>query len=163
MTDRPHRRNLVAQRIERALARRSGEADPQKLAAAVQDALGYVPVDAHQAIAERAGCAREVVERAVAGAEALRTEPHGRHRVTICTGRTCARRGGAKLLRSARRRLGVGVFETSADGAIHLEPFRCFGQCAMAPNIRIDGGVRGAMTLDRFELLVDVLRRPPRD
>jgi NADH:ubiquinone oxidoreductase subunit E len=62
-------------------------------------------------------------------------------------------------LRAARRLLDVNVFETSADDAIRLEPFRCFGQCAMAPNILIDGQIRGSMSGERFALLLAMLRR----
>lgn len=133
------------------------------LAAAVQRSLGYVAPATLEQIAERAGIDAAAVRAIVETCPELRLVPPGAHRVTICTGRTCVRRGGAALLRAARRALDVNVFETSADGAIRLEPFRCFGQCAMAPNIRIDGSPRGAMTGDRFGLLLDMLRRGHRD
>lgn len=93
---------------------------------------------------------------------ALLQAPAARHRVTICTGRTCARRGGARLVRLAREALGIPLFSSTDDAAIHLEPFRCFGECAMAPNVRIDGGTRGAMTESRFRLLLGVLAREGR-
>lgn len=137
--------------------------DVRVLAAAVQGRLGYVAPAAFGQIAERAGIDAAAVRTIVEACPELRLVPPGAHRVTICTGRTCVRRGGATLLRAARRALGVNVFETSADGAIRLEPFRCFGQCAMAPNVRIDGSPRGAMTRDRFVLLLDMLRRGRRD
>lgn len=155
-------RNLERERATRAMDRLAGERDPGALAAAVQSVLDCVPAPAHAEIAARAGTTEEAVRALVARSEGLRLEPPGAHRVTICTGRTCARRGGARLLRRARRLLGIGVFETSADGAVRLDPFRCFGQCAMAPNIRIDGGIRGAMTPERLELLLDMLRRRAR-
>lgn len=129
----------------------------------MQAAIGHVPATAVGSIAGSHDCSPEEVDALVERSDDLDAAPRARHRVTICTGRTCARRGGAELVRAARRILDGEVFETSADGAIYLEPFRCFGQCAMAPNIRIDGGVRGAMTRERFELLLAMLRRPPRD
>lgn len=153
------RRNLEQERARRALARLEGERDVRALAAAVQAVLGYVaPVTLDQ-IADHAGATREAVREAVAADESLCAEPPARSRVTICTGRTCARRGGASLVRLARRVLAVGVFETTADGAIRLEPFSCFGQCAMAPNVRIDGRVRGAMGGERLARLLEMLRR----
>lgn len=155
-------RNLERERAARVLDRLAPTREPHALAAAVQTALGCVPASVHGLIADRTGTTEDAVHALVARSDALRLEPPGAHRVTICTGRTCARRGGARLLRRARRVLGVGVFETSADGAVRLDPFRCFGQCAMAPNIRIDGGIRGAMTLERLELLLDMLRRRAR-
>lgn len=155
------RRNLEQERARKALSRLAGETDVLALAASVQASLGYVAPATILQIAERAGVsvaeAREIVE----ASSELRTMPCGRHRVTICTGRTCARRGGAALLRAARRTLEIEIFQTSADGAIRLEPFRCLGQCAMAPNVLIDGQVRGAMTGERFRLLLGMLRRDP--
>jgi len=153
------RRNLEQERARQALKRVADETDVRALAAAIQRSLGYVAPDTLEQIAERAGVGSSEVRAIVERTPELRLIPHGAHRVTICTGRSCARRGGAALLRAARRTLGVNVFETSADGAIRLEPFRCFGQCAMAPNIQIDGSLRGAMTGDRFGLLLDMLRR----
>ena len=153
------RRNLEQERARRALDRLGDERDVHALAAAVQAVLGYVaPVTLDQ-IARHAGTTPEAVREAVSADESLRAEPPARSRVTICTGRTCARRGGASLVRIARRVLDVGVFETTADGAIRLEPFSCFGQCAMAPNVRIDGRVRGAMGGERLERLLEMLRR----
>lgn len=153
------RRNLEQERARNALNRLVGETDVRALAAAVQESLGYVAPATLLQIAERAGVPVDEVREVVEASTELRSKPRGAHRVTICTGRTCVRRGGVALLRAARRTLGVQVFETSADGAIRLEPFRCFGQCAMAPNVLIDGQIRGAMTGERFDLLLAMLRR----
>jgi NADH:ubiquinone oxidoreductase subunit E len=155
-------RNLEKERALRALARCAEGDDPGELAAAVQRALGYVAPVSIPMIAVRSGCTPEAVESLLADRAELLTTPHARHRVAICTGKTCARRGGAALVRSARHALGIEPYETTEDGGIRLEPFRCFGQCAQAPNIRIDGGTRGAMTERRLELLLGVIDRPAR-
>jgi formate dehydrogenase subunit gamma len=159
MTKSGEPRNLERERTRRVLARCEPSAELGSLAAAVQQALGYVPPLAIPLLAERAGLAEDEVLRRLEQDEDLRLEPAGRHRVSICTGRTCARRGGAALARSARRALGIDLFRTTSDRAIHLEPFLCFGQCAMAPNVRIDGGLQGAMTERRLLLLLEVLGR----
>jgi len=152
-------RNLEQEHARRVLARQRAGADLQALACAVQARLGHVPETTWEPIAERAGTTAERVRALVeTGAGGLRAEPSARYRVTICTGRTCARRGGAALLRAARRTLGIGAFESTGDGAIHLEPFRCFGQCAMAPNVRLDGRLRGAMTEARLGPLLAMLQ-----
>ena len=159
MSSSPRRRNLLEQRVERILAQSPGQEDPSDLAERVQSVLACVPPEARSLISERTGRSLAEVEAIMESDPSLTADPNARHRVTICTGKTCARRGGAALLRRARQKLEAKCFETSPDGAVYLEPFRCFGQCAMAPNIRIDGGVRGAMTSERFELLLDMLSR----
>ena len=54
------------------------------------------------------------------------------------------------------------MFQTTSGQKVRLEPFRCFGQCARAPNIRMNGMIQGAMTEKRFELLLGVLGRTKR-
>lgn len=154
------KRNLERERAGRALARLA-DTELNACALQIQEALGYVAPATFSLLAERTGLSIDAVREAVEAAPDLREAPRGRHRVTVCTGRTCARRGGAELVRRARVRLAIDVFETTEDGAIRLEPFRCFGQCAMAPNILIDGSIRGAMKPERFDLLLDMLGRKP--
>jgi len=152
-------KNLETLRAARILACFAPGTHPGVLGAAIQASLGYVPPRVLPDLAARSGIGVEGAEAAIAATPGLHLEPPGRHRVTICTGRTCAGAGGARLLRLARRRLGVEVFRATQDGAIRIEPFKCFGKCAMAPNIEIDGSVRGAMTEDRFVALLEMLRR----
>ena len=150
-------RNLELARSRRVLARFESGADPRAMAAAVQAVLGYVPPLAIALLAQKADLAEEQVLARIGEDEELLLEPSGRHRVTICTGTSCARWGGAGLARAARRLLGIPLFRTSADRAVHLEPYKCFGSCATAPNVRIDGKLRGAMTEKRFLLLLRML------
>lgn len=63
------------------------------------------------------------------------------------------------MIRMARRKLAIEVFQTTPDGAIRLEPFRCFGECAQGPNVRLDGSPRGAMTEKRLDLLLELFMR----
>ena len=152
-------RNLEFERIERIVARAPHQADALTLAHRVQVALGYVPTRAVELVAAIKGIEVERLESEIGNDDRLLSAPPGRHRVLICTGRTCARRGGARLLRQARKQLGIGVFESTEDESVRLEPFRCFGQCAQAPNVRLSGSLRGAMTEKRFGLLLNLFMK----
>ncbi len=152
-------RNLERDRARRAIARcREGD-DAETLARGVQAALGYVPPVALPLLAEKTELEAGVLLAKLQTASDIRLEPECAHRIEICSGRTCAGRGGAKLVRLARGLLGVEMFQTTSSQKIRLEPFRCFGQCARAPNIRMNGVIQGAMTEKRFELLLGVLGR----
>lgn len=148
--------------MQRVLRRSPASSHAAALAHAIQSVVGYVPPGALDLIADHLGEEVMNLRPQIAAEAGLLSEPPGRHQVTICTGRTCARRGGASLLRRARRELGVEVFQATADGAVRLEPFRCFGQCAQAPNVRLDGSLRGAMTEKRFDLLLALLQKKDR-
>lgn len=133
------------------------EADLGRLARAVQLSLGYVPPRTLDLLAEKTGIDGETAEERLRADAGVRLEPDCRQRIEICSGRTCARRGGAGLIRLARRTLGIDLFRETSDRGLRIEPFRCFGQCARAPNLRINGVVQGAMTEKRFGLLLGVL------
>jgi NADH:ubiquinone oxidoreductase subunit E len=152
-------RNLERDRAHRALKRCGEEVGVGDLARAVQASLGYVPPRALPLLAEKSGLTAQVLLKRLESMEGIRLEPECKQRVEICSGRTCAGRGGAKLIRLARRHLDVNMFETTPGQHVRLEPFRCFGQCARAPNIRMNGVIQGAMTEKRFGLLLGLLSR----
>lgn len=152
-------RNLEREEIDRAIARCEASSTALAFAYGVQERLGYVPERAVSRICEVAGVGEEDLRRAIDQEDGLLDVPLGLHRVLVCTGVTCARRGGANLLRQAREKLGIDAFKSTPGGAVRLEPFRCFGQCAQAPTIRMDGSLRGAMTEKRFDLLLDLFLR----
>jgi NADH:ubiquinone oxidoreductase subunit E len=65
-------------------------------------------------------------------------------------------RGGAKLLESFERELGVAAGETTYDDRFSLESVRCVGCCGLAPVFLVDGQYYGKMTQDKIP---DVLKR----
>ncbi|MDG2334583.1 MAG: NAD(P)H-dependent oxidoreductase subunit E [Myxococcota bacterium] len=153
-------RNLERERVARVLKRCQKESDPHPLAHAVQAALGYLPPHALELLARQMGLDEESLRHKLEADSEILFEPDCARRLEICSGRTCARRGGARLIRQARQDLGIELFETTPESGLRVEPFRCFGQCARAPNIRLDGVIQGAMTEKRFGGLLGLLTRP---
>ena len=141
------------------VSRFSPNSDIRSLAIAVQGSIGFVPDVAIPEIADRSGCSEDAVMFLIEADEALLRIPRGQHRVTICTGTTCAPRGGAAMVRLARRLLGINLFRTTSDEAIRLDSQKCLGRCAMAPNVRIDETLNGAMDEKRLSQLLSVMSR----
>ena len=56
------------------------------------------------------------------------------------------------------RALGVGLGETSADGAVTLEPVYCLGNCACGPSVRLDDAIHGRVDPARLDALLGELR-----
>jgi formate dehydrogenase subunit gamma len=56
-----------------------------------------------------------------------------------------------------RETLGAGPGARSADGRIDVEPVFCFGRCALAPVVTIDGSPHGRMTEARADGLLEGL------
>lgn len=154
----PGTRDAELDAARAVLARCGADAELDLLVRAVQDALGYVPPPLVPLLAEHAGVERTAIFELVSTDERLSFAPPGRHRVAICLGEHCSRRGAAALADGAKRTLSLDFFQATANRAVRLEPFYCFGRCPRGPNVRIDGEVHERMSERRLaQLLGDLL------
>jgi formate dehydrogenase subunit gamma len=56
-----------------------------------------------------------------------------------------------------RRALGVDWHETTADGAVTLQPVFCLGLCATGPAALVDGHPVGRLNPDRIDRMLEKL------
>lgn len=118
---------------------------------AVQNAFGWVPLQAVQPLAKALNLSRAEVYGVLSFYHYFRTEPVGQHVVQVCRAESCQAMGGAALEAHVRAQLGVDWHGTSADGRVTLLPVYCLGQCACSPAIQIDERVHGRVTPARFD------------
>ena len=141
--------------IEKALAEhetRPGALLP--ILHAIQDAIGYVPIDAIPRIATALNLSRAEVHGVVTFYHHFRSSPPGRHVVQLCRAEACQSMGSAALAEEIKAQLGIDFHQTSADGAVSLEPVYCLGNCACSPAVMIDGQLHGRVTAERFQQLL---------
>ncbi len=62
--------------------------------------------------------------------------------------------GSEKVAAQVRQALGIDFHQTTADGAVTLEPVYCLGLCACAPAAMLDGEVIGRLDATVVEELV---------
>jgi formate dehydrogenase subunit gamma len=125
---------------------------------AVQSALSYVPRDAVPLIAAELNLSRAEVHGVVSFYHYFRQEPAGRHVIHVCRAEACQSVGAVALERHAKKSLGVDFHQTSADGAISLEPVYCLGNCALGPSVMVDNRLQGRVSPQRFDELVAGIR-----
>ena len=121
---------------------------------AIQDKLGHVPPDAVPMIANALNLSRAEVHGVISFYHDFRTEPPGEHTVHLCRAEACQAMGARELEQHARKRLGVGYGQTTADGLFTLEPVYCLGNCACAPSIRINDDIHARVSAARFDELI---------
>jgi formate dehydrogenase subunit gamma len=151
-----YRPELVAECIERY---RSVPGGLLPLLQALQRELGYIPPESVAAIATGLNLSRAEVHGVISFYHDFHTQPVGRHRVQICRAEACQAMGGRALENHARERLGLDWGETTADGAITLEPVYCLGNCACSPSVRIDDAIHARIDTGRLDTLLAELRR----
>ena len=93
-------------------------------------------------------------------------KPQGEHLLIVCRGTACHTRGSLVLLNEALSRLKIKEFNekeensvTSSDNLITIRTVACFGQCALAPVIMVDGLVLSRMTVSKLVSLLDKLKK----
>ena len=147
----PDWRDVVA----RVLTRHAGERGALlAVLHGIQDALGFVPPDAHPVIAEALGLSRAEVHGVVSFYHDFRSAPPGKQIVRICRAEACQAMGADALIDHAEQRLGVRLHQARPDGKVTLGPVYCLGNCARSPSIMIDGRLHGSITPERFDALI---------
>ena len=125
---------------------------------AVQGKLGYLP----KAAIERISAFTRVPEAEIYGVASFYTQfrftPVGKHKFTVCRGTACHVLGSKRLVDELQDAMGIEPGGTTEDMMFSLETVACFGSCALAPLVVVDGKVYGRMTPQRTRELVDNLR-----
>jgi formate dehydrogenase subunit gamma len=124
---------------------------------AIQKDIGYVPPESVAAIASALGLSRAEVHGVISFYHDFRSAPAGSHILQICRAEACQAMGAGALETHAKHTLGIDYGETTADGAISLEPVYCLGNCACSPSVRIDDAIHARVDADRLDALLAAL------
>lgn len=88
-------------------------------------------------------------------------KPQGKHTVTVCRGTACHTKGSRTLLDdlglilNCKKELDEGESSfTTPDNKFTVTTVACFGQCALAPVIAIDGIIYSNVTTSKLQMLV---------
>jgi formate dehydrogenase subunit gamma len=120
----------------------------------VQAEFGYIPQDCLPQIALALNISRAEVHGVVSFYHDFRETPAGRHVVKLCRAEACQAMGGDAVAAHARAKLGVDWHETSAGGAVTLEPVFCLGLCACAPAAMVNGKLIARLDTARIDAIL---------
>ena len=88
-------------------------------------------------------------------------KPQGKHTVTVCRGTACHTKGSKTLLDDLGLMLGSAhaledgeSFFTTPDNQFTISTVACFGQCALAPVVAIDGIMYSNVTTAKLQKLL---------
>ena len=113
---------------------------------AVQEAIGYVPLETIGEIAQHMGVTDADVTGVLSFYPDLRTRPYGRHLIRICMGESCLANHCTRVLSALGDELRIGLNVTTSDGRFTLERVYCVGNCAVSPSVMVDDEVHGGAT-----------------
>ena len=142
----------VAAIMDRILASYTGEkAELIPILQQVQQALGYLPSEAMQRIAQFTGVPECTVFGVATFYAQFRFVPVGRNVVKVCRGTGCYVKGSPRILDELEKLLHIKDGETTPDMEYTLETVACFGSCALAPVMVVNDRVYGRLTPDKVK------------
>ena len=137
----------IKEQLDEVLSRHSGErSELIPILQGAQERLGYLPGEVMQRIARSLQLPESTVYGVVTFYAQFRLSPVGKNMVKVCRGTACHVRGGTRILREVEKKLGIKPGETTDDFNYSLETIACFGSCALAPVMVVNGSVYGKMT-----------------
>lgn len=96
-------------------------------------------------------------------------KPQGEHSIIVCRGTACHTRRSKNLLDYLISWFGFKEDDllqgeksdlTTKDNKFTVKTVACFGQCALAPVVEVDGNIYSHMTVDKLQKIIkDILRR----
>ncbi len=88
-------------------------------------------------------------------------KPQGKHTITVCRGTACHTKGSKALLDDLGLVLGCSkelqdgdAFFTTRDNHFTISTVACFGQCALAPVVAVDGVIHSNITTSKLQKLL---------
>jgi NADH-quinone oxidoreductase subunit E len=93
-------------------------------------------------------------------------KPQGKHTITVCRGTACHTKGSKALLDGLGLMLGCSKeleegesFFTTPDNQVTISTVACFGQCALAPVVAIDGVMYSNITTAKLQKLISKISK----
>ncbi|WP_157555486.1 NAD(P)H-dependent oxidoreductase subunit E [Nocardia crassostreae] len=126
----------------------------------IQEALGHVPPQAIGVLADVLNLSRADVHGVVSFYHDFRGAPAGRTHVRVCRAEACQAVGAAELVALLAQRYGIGMGDTSPDGALTADQVFCLGNCALGPSVEIDGTLHGRVDAERLTALLGAAVAP---
>ncbi len=115
-----------------------------------QDIYGYLPAEVLREISTELRIPLSKVYGVVTFYAQFHLKPRGRNIIRVCLGTACHVRGGAKILETIQKELGITDGETTEDLRFTLESIACIGACGLAPVIMINEDTHGRLTPDKL-------------
>lgn len=115
---------------------------------AVEDAIGYIPREAVEAVALRMDATVNDVWAVATFYPNFRFEPPTEHRIEVCWGPSCHVMGATEIIAAAQDALSLSDEGDTPDGKATLRYNTCLGACAHAPVMAIDHHLAGRITPD---------------
>lgn len=124
-----------------------------------QNQLGYLPLEAQEAIAKLLDLSPAHVFGVVSFYTMFKDKPVGKYHLQLCRTLSCSLCGAEGIIDQVQKRLGITNGQTTKDGKFSLELVECLASCGTAPAMAINETFAEHLTVDKVNQLIDQLQR----
>jgi NADH-quinone oxidoreductase subunit E len=86
-------------------------------------------------------------------------KPVGRYIFEVCQTGPCMLRGCDEIIGYIKKKLGIGVGETTPDGLFTLKTVECLGACGYAPMMQLGKHFREQLTPEKVDKIIEECRQ----
>src|SRR5882762_1892289 len=86
-------------------------------------------------------------------------KPVGRYIFEVCQTGPCMIRGCDDIIDHIKKKLNIGVGETTADGLFTLKTVECLGACGYAPMMQLGKHFREHLTKEKVDQIIEECRK----
>lgn len=131
----------------------------------------YLPPAVLEHVAARTGIPLSRIYSVATFYSFFNLKPQGDHCITICRGTACHTKGSRKILEYFLSAFDFGedsaegsekIFMTTRDNLFTVRTVACFGQCALAPVVEVDGVIYGHMTVEKVKQIISRIQKKGR-
>ena len=125
-----------------------------------QTEMGWLSNETMQELATYIGMPAIAVYEVASFYSMYNLKPAGKFKLTLCTNLPCQLQGAMHCAEHAKKTLGIGFGDTTADGMFTLKEGECFGACGDAPVFTVNNhDIRAKITPDQFDVLIADLKK----
>lgn len=85
-------------------------------------------------------------------------QPVGKHVFEVCQTGPCMLNGSDKIIDYIKKKLAIGVGETTTDGMFTLKTVECLGACGYAPMMQLGEHYREHLTEAKVDAIIEECR-----
>ncbi|MBI4340578.1 MAG: NAD(P)H-dependent oxidoreductase subunit E [Chloroflexi bacterium] len=128
---------------------------------ALEDALGYIPPEGIEEVAELTHTTTNDVWGVASFYPNFRFDPPCEHTIEVCWGPTCHLLGAPAVVKEVLDALGLANEGDTPDRSITFKFNTCLGACAQAPVMALDHHLYGRLTPRAARGRVEALKGSP--
>lgn len=122
-----------------------------------QETWGWISKEAAEEVARILDLPPSHVDGVLTFYTMYNVRPVGQHLIQICTSISCHLAGAGSLVEHCKKRLGIGLEETTKDGRFTLVEVECIAGCDKAPSLMVNDSYHEPMDATKLDDLFDRL------